>query len=191
MFAQFGYVDTKFDGQVAGASRLSSKAARLLAGANIDLAGRARGSLGVGYNIRDYQAEGFRTVRGFVAEGRIELFPTELLTITTGARRSIEDATFGNTEPQPFYDNRFTLRGDYELLSNLIVSGGGEYGVQTFVGQERRNSTYRVSTDARFLVSRRLTLEGSMSYTQRRSIGAQSGNEPGEGRIEAGLSFHL
>jgi hypothetical protein len=191
VFAQAGYTNTQFDGRQAAVTRLDSGAVRVLGGLNVDLAGRARGTIGVGYSVRDYKTAGFDTVKGLVAEGRVELFPTELFTITTGVRRSVEDATFGNTTPQPFWDNRFSLSADYELLRNLIVSGSGEYTIQTYINTEQRNTTYRIATGARYLISRRLTLDGSVNYTRRQSRGNQFGNEPAEGRIEAGLAFHI
>jgi hypothetical protein len=191
LFAQLGYTDTNFDGRQLSTSGLDSGAGRVLAGANIDLAGQARGTIGIGYSLRDYRSPGFTTVKGLVAEGRVELFPTELFTITAGVRRSVEDATFGNTTPQPFWDNRITLRGDFELLSNLILSGNGEYARQNYITLDQRNSTYRLGADARYLVSRRLTLDGSVSYTKRQANGTQLGNEPAEARVEAGLTFHI
>lgn len=191
LFGQLQYVDTKFDSRQIGAVRLDSGAARVLGGINVDIAGRARGTIGVGYSVRDYRVASFATVKGFVAEGRIELFPTQLLTVSAGARRTIEDSTFGVNVPLPFWDNRVNLGGDYEVMNNLILSGNAEYALQTYINTDQRNSTYRVGTNTRYLLSRRLTLQGSVSYTQRQSVGAQAGNEPGEGRITAGLTFRI
>lgn len=189
LFGQLGYTGTTFDG--ARAAPLDSDAGRVVGGINIDLAGRMRGTLGVGYSVRDYRTAGFRTIKGLVAEARVELFPTERFTITTGARRTIEDSTFGNLVPQPFWDNRLSLGGDYELLKNLILSASGEYALQTFIGQDRKNSTYRLAGRARYLVSRRVTLDGSVTYTDRSQTGVQIGNDAGEGRLEAGLTYHM
>lgn len=192
IFAQLGYTGTTFDGRVAGIGALDSDAGRAIAGLNVDLAGRARGTISAGYSIRDYRTAGSGTVTGLIAEARVELFPTERFTITTGARRTIEEATFGNLTPRPFWDNRLTLGGDYELLNNLILSADGEYALQTFVNEDRKNSTYRLATSARYLISRRMTLEGSLSYSDRDSRGIQNGNnDAGEGRIEAGLTYHM
>jgi hypothetical protein len=190
LFGQIGYVDTTYDHQLA-ATRLDSASMRMLGGFNIDIAGRARGTFGVGYSARDYRVSGFDTVRGLVAEGRIEFFPSDRLTVATGARRTTEEITQATTTPQPFWDNRVTLGADYELLRNFIISADGELALQTYINRDQKNITYRVSSDARYLISRRMTLNGTIGYTQRRSSGADARNEPGEGRIEAGLTFHL
>jgi len=191
LFGQLGYTGTSFDGRIADAGALNSDAARAIGGLNVDLAGRARGTISLGYSIRDYRRSGFDTVGGLIAEARVELFPTERFTITAGARRTVEDATFGNLTPRPFWDNRISLGGDYELLNNLILSAEGQYALQTYISEDRKNSTYRLATRARYLISRRMTLEGSLSYSDRDSRGVQAGNDAGEGRLEAGLTYHM
>lgn len=192
LYAQLGYVGTTFDGQGAGFGALNSDATRAIGGFNVDLAGRARGTIGIGYSNRDYRTAGFGSVGGVIAEVAVDLFPTERFTITTGARRTVEDATFGNVAPRPFWDNRLTLGGDYELLNNLILSAEGQYALQTFINEDRTNSTYQLASRARYLISRRMTLEGSLSYSERDSRGLQaSTNGAGEGRIEAGLTYHM
>ena len=106
-------------------------------------------------------------------------------------RRTVEDATFGNVTPRPFWDNRLSLAGDYEPLGNLILSADGEYALQTFIDQDRRNATYRLAMRARYLISRRMTLGGALSYAKRDARGGQAGSDAGEGRLEAGLTYHL
>lgn len=192
LFGQLGYVGTTFDGDVVGVDALSSDAARGVVGLNVDLAGRAHGTIGVGYSNRDYRATGFDSVGGVIAEVQVDLFPTEHSTISTAARRTIEDATFGNVMPRPFWDNRLTLGGDYQLLNNLILSVDSQYALQNFINEDRKNSTYRLASRARYLISRRMTLEGSVSYAKRDSHGVQADtNNAGEGRIEAGLTYHM
>ncbi len=189
LFAQLGYTGTTFDGRVD--SRLDSDAGRAVAGFNLDLAGRMRGTVSVGYSVRDYRAAGYGPVKGVIAEGRLELFPTERLTVTVGARRTVEDVTSGNLEPQPFWDNRMSLGGDYELLNNLILSASGEYAFRSYLEDDRQNSTYRLAARARYLVSRRVTLDGALTYTDRSRGGVQTGNAAAEGRLEAGLTYHM
>ena len=188
LFAQLALADTAF--RRTGAM-LGSRAIRAIGGVNADIAGRARGTIAIGYSIRDYRAVGFSAVGGPVVEGQGELFPTERLTITAAVRRTIEDATSVNTAPQPFWDNRLSLGGDYELLGNLILSASGEYALQTAIRSDRRSVTYRLATDARYLLSRRATLTGGVSFTERRSRDFRPDSGAGEGRVEAGLTYHL
>ncbi|QNE31041.1 outer membrane beta-barrel protein [Sphingomonas sp. NBWT7] len=189
VFAQVNYTSTTFVNQLVGASSRDSQTIRASAGANADIAGRLRGSIAFGYSIRDYSAATFETIRGLVAEGRLDLFPSEQFTITATARRTIEDSTFGNR--QPFWDNRFGLRGDYEVRRNLIVSATGDYAFQNYLGSDRENSSYRALAGARLLVSRRLSFDGSISYARRRSNVDLATDNSDEGRIQAGLTYRI
>lgn len=190
LFGQLRYTGTEFGDRVNSTVRGNSDGYRAIAGANLDLAGQMRGTVGVGYSIRDYHGRAFSSVAGVVAEARVEFFPTRLFTLATGVQRTIEDSTSGNNSP--FWDNRLSVRADYELLHNLIVSASGEYALQDFVDDGRKNSAFRILSSGRYLISRRLTLEGSVSYAKRdRGTFQVSSISPGEGRIQAGLSFHL
>ena len=190
LFAQLGYTGTAFDGRVLGTlPRRDSNALRALGGANVDLAGRARGTIGIGYSIRDYQANIYETIRGISAEAQLELFPTPLLTITLGAQRTIEDSAFGLRSA--FFDTQLSASGDYELMNNLIVSARGTYSQQDYVADDVTGRTYRGEARARYLVSRRITLDASVSYARRNSSNFTFLNRAAEARAEAGISFHL
>lgn len=190
VFGQFSYTGTRFDGGRPGAlPRRDSNMVRAMGGANIDIAGRARGTLGIGYSIRDYTAPIYETIRGISGEAQLELFPTELFTITAGAQRSIEDSAFGNRSA--FFDTRFSLRGDYEVMNNLILTGSGEFSRQDFIEGDFGSSVFRAGTSARYLVSRRLTLDASLSYSRRQDAGSSALNNASEARAEAGITFHI
>jgi hypothetical protein len=189
LFAQVAYAGTAFERRTG--ATLDSSAVRAIAGLNADIAGRVRGTLAVGYSIRDYRAAGFAAVAGPILEGQGELFPTERLSITVAARRTVEDATSGGAMPEPFWNNRLSVGADYEVLRNLILSASGDYALQTYVRADGHGATYRLATQARYLVSRRATLTAGASYTHRRPRDVQPATDVAEGRIEAGLTYHL
>ncbi|ONF95749.1 hypothetical protein SPHI_19500 [Sphingomonas jeddahensis] len=186
LFGQIGVTDTTY-----GRPALNSHAIRAALGFNADIAGRARGTLTVGYTIRDYRMASIAPVRGAIVEGRGELFLTRRFTVTAAARRTAEESAADRAVPQPFWDNRVTLGGDYEALANLILSASGDYGWQAVIGTNRQNRTYRLAAAARYLVSRRATLTAGMSYARRHARDGPLRNYAGEGRIEAGLAYHL
>jgi hypothetical protein len=189
LFTQLAYVSTAFRRRTG--ATLDSRSVRATVGLNADIAGRARGTIALGYGIRDYRAAGFEAVAGPIVEGQGELFPTERLTITIAARRTMEDSTSGSGMPQPFWNNRMSLGVDYEALRNLILSASGDYARQTYVRDDAHGVTYRLATQARYLVSRRATLTATASYTHRQPRDVQPAIDAGEGRIEAGLTYHL
>ncbi|BCA63403.1 hypothetical protein HMP09_2637 [Sphingomonas sp. HMP9] len=159
LFVQIGGGRTYFDQLLqSGLPNVDSRAVRFLSGVNVDIAGRIRGTIGVGYGIRDFDAGIYRTVRGFSFETQLEAFPTRRLTLGMTGRRSIEDATVGSFNP--YLNTSLTVRSDYEVLRNMILSATGDLSHLSF--QISRNTTnfYSASVGARLLLSRRLSLRG-------------------------------
>jgi hypothetical protein len=178
-FAQVSGRKTSFNRPLpTGQPSVSSQSARILGGVNVDIAGKWRGSIGVGYIIRDYESGSYKTRRGIAAEVRTDLFLTQRLTLGITARRTIEDITVG--VPTPSFNNTASARIDYELLRNLILSATGE-----FLRQSGRNETYRLTAGSRFLASRRFNVQGLLSYSQR------SPDMLREARIEATIAYQL
>ncbi|SFG20337.1 hypothetical protein SAMN05518801_11048 [Novosphingobium sp. CF614] len=190
LFAQLGGARTVYDHDpLSGLPRTNSKEARLLVGTNVDIAGRVRGTIGLGYSIRDYDASVYRPVRGLSVEAQLEAFPTDRLTIGLSSERTIEDSTVGSRAP--YWNSEFGLRVDYELLRNCIITATGEYSRQSYLDSSRKNNIYRMGTAARYSVSRRMSLRGAISYSQRSSSNNADLGSANEARIEAGIAYQL
>lgn len=149
---------------------------RALGGINVDLSGFLRGSLGVGYSRRNYDATQFEDVGGVSAEGKLEYFPTELTTVTLAMRRVIEDAAVGSTSA--FFDNRGSLRVDHELRYNILINARADIGVQDYIDSAQKTRSWRVGGGAKYLLSPRLQLLGDANFGQRRNLNAV--NMPGD-----------
>jgi hypothetical protein len=188
LFAQLGGSRTHYDHLLqSGLPNVDSSAVRFLSGVNVDIAGRVRGTIGVGYSIRDFDAGIYRTVRGFSFETQLEAFPTRRLTLGLTGRRSIEDATVGSFNP--YLNTSVTLRSDYELLRNLVLSATGDISHLAFQISRSTTNFYSASGSARFLVSRRLNLRGGLTYRQRPP--SDNSSSLSEARIETAVTFQL
>lgn len=178
-FTQASVTGIDYDNRPApGLQKLGSKSFRVLGGLNLDIAGQIRGTIGLGYNIRNYDAAIYKTVGGLLGEVQLQTFPTERLTIGFDGRRSIEDITAGAIRPA--IATRASVSADYELLRNMIISASGSY-----INQRRNGNTYRATAGGRYLFSRRVSLQGSASVSRRV---ASSVNEM---RVEASLAYQL
>lgn len=183
LFVQAGHTTTRFT--APGRAPLGSDMIRLAAGLNVDLAQRARGTIAIGHVDRHYISGEHRG--GLVAEGALELFPTQRLTLSAKARRSLEDATYGNRRPRPFWDDRLSAGVDYELLANLILTATADAARQMEIAAPNRRTIRRVGAGARYLVSRRITLDAAISHVVRDGTATAAR----ETRGQTGLSFHL
>lgn len=189
-FVQANHVANNFVKPLIDGFDLDSSTVRAFVGSNIDLAGRARGSLAVGYSVRNYQLASFGTLQGVALEAQIELFPKEALTLSMRARRTIEDSTSRAAGPRPFWNNSLSARADYELKRNIIASLSSEFSQQNFIRDRQVNRIYRVGGNFRYLVSRRLTLDSSISHTSQ-SVTSVSSTGFSENRLEVGLVFGI
>jgi len=161
-----------------GSEKLGSKSIQVLGGVNVDIAGQIRGTVSLGYSVRDYDASIYETVSGLLGEVQLQTFPTQRLTFGFDARRSIEDITAGTVRPSIV--TRASLSLDYELLRNMIISASGGY-----INQRRDGDTYRAAAGGRYLISRRMSIQSTASFSQRVA------NSVNELRIEASVAYQL
>jgi hypothetical protein len=189
LFGQLSGSTTRYDRNLlTGGPNLDSKAVRALVGMNLDIAGRVRGTIGIGYGIRDYHASPYRTIRGVSVESRIQAFPLQRLTLTATAQRTIEDATLNRTA---LWNTRGGLRADYEVLRNLIVNATADLSRQVYIDNPLTANVQRVGIGGRYLSSRRVTLQGALNYNRQSSKADQARNVVGEARFEAGIAYQL
>lgn len=164
-----------------------SVSARILGGANFDLAGFLRGKIGVGYTFRNYDSPLYRNVSGFSAEAKIEYFPSELTTFTLSAGRTIEDANLGLANA--FIDTRVQLRVDHELLRNLILTATAEYAGQDFFGSSLQADNWRVQFQPQYLVNHFWRLGGLVSYYRRTDTGTSLGSNFDEWSVRLSITL--
>lgn len=166
------------ESEALGTPRQNSKSARFLGGVNVDIAGRIRGTIGLGYTIRNYDSALYDNISGLSGEIQLETFPTQRLTFGLQARRAIEDISLGASRPS--LNTRASVTVDYELLRNFIINASAGY-----THQPRSGDVYRTSAGGRYLLSRRLSLDANAFYSRRLS------NSVNEARIQASLSYQL
>jgi hypothetical protein len=161
LFAQISGSKVKYDQSISpNQPTTDSSSVRLLAGLNVDISRQWRGSIGIGYIVRQYDAAEYKTRRGIAAQVNADFFLTPRLTLGIVGQRTIEDITIGT--PRPYLNTSGSIRADYELLRNMIISASGEYQYQ---GTGLR--TFRAIAGTRYLASRRVHLRGQLIYTRR------------------------
>ena len=161
---------------------------RALVGTNVDIAGRIRGTIGIGYSIRNYDAPIYKTVRGLSIESNVQLFPLERFTITGTGQRTIEDASLSRSS---YWDTRFSLRGDYELLRNLVLNAVGEYSHQSYLQSPLSGNVYRLSMGGRYLSSHRFNITATVRYSHRSYNNSLVEGPVGEARADLGVTYQL
>ncbi len=134
----------------------------LIGGSNFDLAGLARGSVGVGFSRRDYKAGLYANASGPSIQAKIEFFPTALTTVGITAQRQIQDAGLGGAGA--YSDNRATVRMDHELLENLILTLDADIARRSYLESDQYTSVFSAGAAAKFQMTRDLSFGANIRY---------------------------
>lgn len=164
-----------------------SKGFELAGGASFELGRKARGSLRLGYFEQDYRPVEFEDVSGFLVRGELAYFLTPLVTITGTVDRGIKET--GVNGATGYLATNMTLRADYELLRNLIISAGGELEKRDFNNIDRQDDRWTWRGSASYLVSKRMALRVDLQRRTQSSWGATAGREFADNRVSVGLTF--
>lgn len=164
-----------------------SKGFDLAAGASFELGRKARGSLRLGYLHQDYRPTEFEDVSGFLVRGELAYFLTPLVTVTGTIDRGVKET--GVSGATGYLATNMTLRADYELLRNLIISAGGELEKRDFNNIDRRDDRWTWRGSASYLVSKRMALRFDLQRRTQSSWGFNAGREFTDNRVSVGVTF--
>ncbi|WP_169805746.1 outer membrane beta-barrel protein [Novosphingobium rosa] len=148
-------------GQNAVTPPLSSTGQNFITGISFDLTGVMRGSVGVGYSHRDYDASSYKGVGAFSAQFRVDFFPYRLTTVSLLGQRLIQDSGLGST---PYVDTRITAEVDQSLRRNLFLIGTVSAARQSYSGISQSRSLEQVQATLRYQASRWLGFQAEASY---------------------------
>lgn len=161
----------------------------MLVGATVNLTDLMRGEVAVGHFERDYDDPTIGTVDGVAASAELEWYITRLTTLSFNARRNTEEVV-GATTATPFVASRYGARVDHELLRNLILTAGAEFGSREYDDVIARDDDFvYADVGMDYFVNRRIVLHGRVEHTDVESNVA--GAEFDETSVTLGVSFRL
>jgi len=143
----------------------------VLAGARYDISALAYTSFGVGYRRREFEDPGLRSISGPAFEGQLVLLPSQLLSLTIGAQRTIEESLRSSNVSYVLTSGRF--QADYELRRNLILSGELRAEQLEYQAPDRKALQGVAGVTMRLLLNRNASIIAS--YRHVRSLDAPDG----------------
>jgi hypothetical protein len=157
----------------------------LLIGANFDITNAMRGEFAIGYAEQDFDSTQYKDLNAVAVRGQVEWFPTQLLTLTLNANRSLEDAAqFGVGG----YDTTDVgVRADYELRRNLLLAAHLEGGRDTFQGGGRTDRRSGAGFGATYFMNRIVGLALDYNHAKRDSRGVNAIESYSDNRVTTGL----
>lgn len=151
-----------------------SKETKVMVGADFDLTALMRGEISVGYSNRDYRAAAFPVIKGPAVNATVEYFPTQLTTLTFQASRSVNDSI--QSGAAGYFDTNGGVRIDHELRRNVILNGTMKFAELDFKGIDRKDNLFSLSSGVNYLMSPKLSWNGSITYQKRESSGSDARN---------------
>ncbi len=141
----------------------------VLGGVNFGLTHLLSGEIGIGYISQKYVQPGFGTIGGFSYEGKLVWNPTALVTLTAAAAKTLQQSPL--TDQQGILEDNLSLKVDYELLRNLILSLRGSGVFDRYKGIDRRDRLYVADFNVRYLINRALEAGLLVNHRHQGSLG--------------------
>jgi len=145
---------------------LNSDGQTYLLGASLRLTDLLQGEVAVGQFERDYDAPALDDSNGLAVAANLEWYITRLTTISFNARRNSEEAV--GVSETPFVESRYGARVDHELMRNVILTAGAQFGQREYDDAlvARDDDFFYADLGADWLVNRRLVVSGRFERSE-------------------------
>jgi hypothetical protein len=147
------------------AHRLDANGYSVSGGLAMDMTRLLAGEVTVGYMERNYYNNFFGKVGGMAVGARLSWFPTDLVTVTTNIDRDLNASTSpsaSNPNGSVFYTTSGSVKVDYEVLRNFILSTRSAVTDYSYIRDTRHTREYSIGSTATYLFSR--YLQASLDY---------------------------
>jgi hypothetical protein len=167
---------------------LSSEGTTYLVGATINFTDLMQGHVAVGQFEREYDSGD--STDGLAVSAALEWYITRLTTFTLNAHRNSEE-NVGATTAAPFVESEYGARIDHELLRNVILTGGVQFGRREYETIDRDDEYVFAEVGADWLINRHLVARGRFMHDEVESDGVNAYRDYEESRFTLGLGIHL
>jgi len=133
-----------------------SEGQEYLVGVNFDITHAMRGEVAVGQLNQSYDEPGVDDQSGLAARGQIEWFPDELMTVTLGVARAIQNSR--TADASTFVGTDINLAVDYEYRRNINLGVSAGYSDDEYEEIDRDDARWSIYATAEYEVNRTLSL---------------------------------
>jgi len=187
IFTQFQPNQSNFIHEpLAALGSYNSTGYEVLTGVNGQLTHLIRYDVGVGYLDQHYASAQISDVTGIAFNIDTIYNITQLITLTLSGNHSIQAAGIPGSAASDV--DSASVKADYELLRNLIISPYIGYYHYIYPGTTRIDSRYAGGISATYLINNMLGLTASYSYIQQLSNGAFGGYNFNDNRLSLALT---
>jgi len=156
-------------------------------GSSFELGAKIRGSMRVGYLKQNYRDPFFADIGGVLVRGDVEYFLTPLVTLTGTIDRRVNET--GILGAAGYLSTTTSLRADYELLRNLILSASAEKEARAFNNIDRNDDRWTYRASGTYRLSPRIALRADVLRRSQSSTGTLLGREFEKTRVSFGVTL--
>ncbi len=187
VFGQATYRRTEYERRNTRSDRTSDEW-RASVGAIADVTSFLRVAGAVGYFHRTYSNPAFKTVGDIDVDLQWDYYLTPLTTVSGVVTRQLEEASV--TGSSGFISTRVGMRVDHELLRNLVLYALWDRVSDKFKGIDRDDERWNFGVGTLYQPNRDFTVDVSVGYVTRDSVGTGRGPNVDELRSLITLKFH-
>jgi hypothetical protein len=154
---------SQFDHVSAGSPSQSSKSALVLAGFDYQYDGVWRYRALIGMEARFFDSSAFHSQVAVVGQGQVVWTPTNLLTLTATASRTIEDPS--EEASSGFTYTTIGFVADYEFMRNVLLEGNAGMIVANNLQGSGTQTSYSGGAKIIWLLNRRWSVSASYDHT--------------------------
>lgn len=136
-------------------------------GANFELPVLLRGDVAIGHQSYEFDDERVTDFDGLSINANLQWFVTQLVTISGGASRSVEDPGLLNSAGVEV--TSWGVKADYEARRNLLLFASANFGNFDFGNIDREDDRWTGSIGATYKLNNNVWVETSLSHTDQDS----------------------
>ncbi len=166
--SEFEYVDRESDITAPGIIDRNVDGYAVRVGSNFELPYNLRGDVLVGYQSFSASSPGIPDVDGFSVRGNVSWFPTQLTTVTVGARRDVEDAGAVNASSVLVTGGNINI--SHEFRRNFVAFARGGYEEYEFEPIDTSEEQFSFGLGGTWKANRHAHFTLSYNYSDRDSV---------------------
>jgi hypothetical protein len=151
----------------------SSRGYRATGGVELEVTSLVKVTASLGYQTENFYQASLVDIAALVWSARVAWNVTPLMTISLAALRDVQTTSFGEASGR--VDTSFSVKADYELLRNLIVSAEGRISLPDYIGINRQDEIFIGRIGAEYLMSKHWLLTVTAEHQQLTSTVADQG----------------
>lgn len=140
-------------------------------GAEFELSPVIRMMVRAGYVSQDYLQPGLVDIGAMIWQGRLEWLVTPLLTLSLNTAREVQSTGFGDASGRLL--SSYTMRADYEMWRNLLVSAEVGLKLPEYIGEDRDDTIWMGRLGAEYMLGKHWLV--TLNYEHQ----SQTSNLPG------------